>query len=120
MDITLQRILELLNRSGLDQKQFTQALGISSSAVSEWKKGKTKSYNKYIYQIAELFNVSAEYLLNKEIKNSAPEDTENADLQKIKFKELISQLVELPTEQLLEVLRLTTEALQERQHSRDE
>lgn len=65
MDEVLNRILDLLKENGKNQKELSKALGINASAVTEWKKGKMKSYNHYLYQIAEFFNVSVDYLLGK-------------------------------------------------------
>lgn len=70
MDDVLNRILSLLKENQIEQKAFSNAIGLSPSAVTEWKKGKTKSYNHYIYQIAEYFGVTVEYLLYGENKKA--------------------------------------------------
>ncbi len=60
MDI-LDRITLLLN--GRDQKTLTDYLKLNSVAFSEWKSGKSKSYRKYLIEIAEFFGVSLDYLV---------------------------------------------------------
>lgn len=65
MDICLQRIIGLLSERNISNTEFTAYLGCPSSAVSEWKKGKVSSYQKYIVQIANYFDVSADYLLGR-------------------------------------------------------
>ncbi len=65
MDEVLNRISDLHKENLKNQKELSIALGINDSAVTEWKKGKMKSYNHYLYQIAEFFNVSVDYLLGK-------------------------------------------------------
>lgn len=59
MDI-LDRISLLLGSR--EQKELTNHLGLKSAAFSEWKSGKSKSYRKYLIEIAEFFNVSLDYL----------------------------------------------------------
>lgn len=60
MDI-LDRISALLN--GREQRELTNYLGLKSAAFSEWKSGKSKSYRKYLIEIAKYFNVSIDYLV---------------------------------------------------------
>ena len=44
MDTTIERILNLLKTKGIKDKDFVSAIGIYSSALSEWKSGKSVSY----------------------------------------------------------------------------
>lgn len=60
MDI-LDRISLLLGNR--EQKELTDYLGLKSAAFSEWKSGKSKSYKKYLIEIAEFFHVSIDYLV---------------------------------------------------------
>ena len=60
MDI-LDRISILLE--GREQKELTDYLGLKSAAFSEWKSGKSKSFRKYLIEIAEFFGVSIDYLV---------------------------------------------------------
>lgn len=62
MDI-VERILELLQAKGIKQKELTDYLGINESAIANWKKGKVKSYMRYISEIATFLEVSVDYLL---------------------------------------------------------
>ena len=48
----------------IQQKELAEFLQIKN--VSDWKSGKSKSYTKYLPQIAEFFGVSVDYLLGKE------------------------------------------------------
>jgi len=61
-------ILEIIDRISLlladkEQKELTNYLGLNSVAFSEWKSGKSKSYRKYLIEIAAFFNVSLDYLV---------------------------------------------------------
>lgn len=46
-----------------EQQELTSYLGLKSAAFSEWKSGKSKSYRKYLIEIAAFFNVSLDYLV---------------------------------------------------------
>lgn len=60
---TLHKILDLMWEKGISEAHLCKAAGINKSAVTDWKKGKTKSYLKHISKIAEVLNVSEDYLL---------------------------------------------------------
>lgn len=59
----LERIFDLVDQKYKEQRDFANALGVTASIVSQWRRGKSASYNKYIPQIAALLGTSAEYLL---------------------------------------------------------
>jgi transcriptional regulator with XRE-family HTH domain len=63
---TLNKILELLEKNNVKQKDLTDYLGISKNAFTNWKGGFSKSYIKHLPQIAEFFNVSVDYLLGRD------------------------------------------------------
>lgn len=65
MDICLQRILDLMAEKGIQNIDLTNHLGISKTAVSDWKSGKLSSYFKYIAEISEFLDVSADYILGR-------------------------------------------------------
>ncbi|MHC1723020.1 MAG: helix-turn-helix domain-containing protein [Aminipila sp.] len=60
----LDKILEKINILGITELEFTQRLGVSKATVSEWKKGKTKSYNRHISKIADVLGVDVEELMD--------------------------------------------------------
>lgn len=70
MDKAVERILSLMKEKGYDQKTFAEQLGIRAQIITDWKKGTTTSYTRYIQRIAELLGVSADYLLTGQ--ESAP------------------------------------------------
>lgn len=63
MDITVKRIFYLLENRKIEQKELADYLGTNKQTITDWKRGKTKSYNKNIDKIAEFFGVSVDYLL---------------------------------------------------------
>lgn len=62
---TIDRISDLLEKQGKSQKDLTDFMKLDKSTFTQWKKNKSKSYMKYINQIAEFFNVSVDYLLGR-------------------------------------------------------
>ena len=59
---TLDRISLLLTERKISQKDLTDYLGVDKSTFSQWKKGTSQSYNKYLSRIAEFFKVSVDWL----------------------------------------------------------
>lgn len=67
---TVEIILDLLKKQNKQQKELTKYLGVGEGTIADWKTGKTKSYKKHIDKIAEFFNVSVDYLLDRETPQS--------------------------------------------------
>jgi transcriptional regulator with XRE-family HTH domain len=63
MDIYKERILPLFQSSGISDAELERKIGIKPKKINDWNAGRTKSYEKYIPQIAAFFNVSTDYLL---------------------------------------------------------
>ena len=62
MDL-MTRIFELVDAAHMEQKQFAALLGTTDKTVSAWRTGRSKSYSKYLPQIADVLDTTAEYLL---------------------------------------------------------
>jgi repressor LexA len=65
MNDILLRTFKLLSEQRREQKDLAEAINVKPQVISDWKSGKTKSYTKYIDQIASFFGVSVDYLLGK-------------------------------------------------------
>lgn len=63
MDV-LERIFDLAARKYPEQKAFAEALGVSPTRISEWKKRKSESYIKRLPEIASVLGTTPEYLLS--------------------------------------------------------
>lgn len=63
---TVDRLFDLLNKSGLSQQDFASQIGVKKNAVSRWKTRELQSYTKYLPQIAEALGTTTEYLLTGE------------------------------------------------------
>ena len=60
------RILkELRIEHGLTQKELALQLGITQDSISLWEKGKRTPDTQYIIKMAEIFNVSTDYLVGR-------------------------------------------------------
>ena len=87
MDI-LNNILKLLEKQGKSQKDLTDFLGVQKNCVSDWKAGRSKSYSKYLYQIAVFLGTSVEVLKGEtETKEKTPTKVDE-------FTELFSRLTD--------------------------
>ena len=69
----LNRIIYLMDINKCDNQMLASALGLNRQLITDWKAGRSKSYRKYIHQIANYFNVTVDYLLGKE--DTIPTDT---------------------------------------------
>jgi len=58
-----ERILELMQKKNIKASKLTSDLGLSVSAITDWKKGKSKPSTDAVIKIAEYFNVTTDYLL---------------------------------------------------------
>lgn len=71
MDTVIERILSLVEKCELNEKQILQKLEISnSSTISDWRNGKSKSPSiKNVIKFANFFGVSTDYLLTGSINS---------------------------------------------------
>lgn len=61
---TIDRIFELVDDRYKEQKEFAAKIGVAPARVSEWRNRKSRSYAKYLPQIAQALGTTAEYLLS--------------------------------------------------------
>nr|DAQ81191.1 MAG TPA: helix-turn-helix domain protein [Caudoviricetes sp.] len=62
---TRARIFELLDKKKIEQKAFAAEVGVSPSIVSNWRKGKSNSYNDHLVKIAQVLGVTTSDLLGE-------------------------------------------------------
>ena len=58
------KIKILRENKGLSQKALADKLGITRSSVNAWEQGISVPSTQYIVELATLFEVSTDYLLN--------------------------------------------------------
>lgn len=59
----VERIIELMKKNGLSAKKTTELLGASASVISDWKSGRLRPSIEHIIKLAQIFNVSTDYIL---------------------------------------------------------
>lgn len=64
----LHRIKELRERNHFSQAELAKILGITRSSVNAWEMGISVPSTKYVIELAHLFSVSSDYLLEIEHK----------------------------------------------------
>lgn len=67
---TRARIFELLDKKKIEQKAFAAEVGVSPSIVSNWRKGKSNSYNDHLVKIAQVLGVPTSDLLGDKTQSS--------------------------------------------------
>lgn len=78
MDITLERILSLIPHKPDgkfvhgEKGKFLEKIGAPENIISEWIKGKNKSYKNYLYAVSAEYKVSMDWLLGKTDIKEAP------------------------------------------------
>ena len=58
---------KLLDERGKTQEELADFVGVSRQSIAQWKDGKTKPDILYLTKIAKFFDVSADYLLGRQI-----------------------------------------------------
>ena len=61
------KIAKLRNLMGISQEEFADKIGVSRQSVSKWEIGKTLPQSDKIIEICNLFNISADNLLQGDI-----------------------------------------------------
>ena len=56
-------IKELRERTGLSQSALAKKVGVTRSAVNAWEMGLSIPTTQYVAELAQLFHVSADYML---------------------------------------------------------
>ena len=73
MDIVLERMLSLIPRKADGKfvhgalKEFANSIGLKSgNLVSDWMNGRSNSYQNYVYTVAAVYGVSADWLYGRD------------------------------------------------------
>ena len=75
-----ERLKEARKESGLSQEQFAQKLSVSRSAVAKWESDKGMPDINNLKAMAQLLDISVDYLLDEDEKLSFNETKEAIDL----------------------------------------
>ena len=114
MDIMLERILSLIPRKPNGDfvhgtiTEFSEKVGIESpNLVSDWKAGRSKSYRRYLHDIANAYNVSVEWLKGEtDIKEKpATETGDGLDTETRELLDFVMNATQNDKTVLLSVIR---------------
>lgn len=112
MDIVLERILSLIPKKQDGSfvhgacKEFAVSIGLKSgNLISDWIKGRSKSYTGYIYKIASVYNVSVDWLEGKTDEKIPLADLINSEGDPVK-EEMYHMMSTATQEELRDMLEL--------------
>lgn len=77
LDETRDRIFSAMKSKGLSQKELATAIGASSQTVTDWKKGKSRSYMQKLPLIASILDTNLDWLCSGVGDGSTPENKES-------------------------------------------
>ncbi len=63
------RLRELRNKSGLTQNEIANKLGVSGQTILNWENGIYEPKINQLIQLADLFEVSVDYLIERQANN---------------------------------------------------
>ena len=76
------RVKWLREQHGLSQSALAKKLGITRSSVNAWEMGISVPSTQYVVELAVIFQVSTDYLLNVDISSTVSvSDLSEADIQ---------------------------------------
>lgn len=82
------RLKELRIKSGLTQNEIATKLGVSGQTILNWESGIYEPKINHLIQLADLFHVSVDYLIERKKDDTFIEDIVN-ELSKISQKEFL-------------------------------
>ena len=75
-------IINLRESRNLSQSELAKLMGINNSYISKIESGTRKVSTSELNKLAEIFDVSTDYLLGRKENESSTENQENKDLKK--------------------------------------
>ena len=90
------RLRELRNKSGLTQNEIAAKLGVSGQTILNWENGIYEPKINQLIQLADLFDVSVDYLIERKTSDN-------------KANDICKELEKIGKEELLEFIRISLE-----------
>lgn len=75
MNETVKRILDLMQKYGINAHKLEREASIAISSIQTWRSGKSKPSLEAVSKIADYFGVSVDYLLGKTASNIYPAES---------------------------------------------
>ena len=69
------KMIELRKQNGLSQQDLADRLGVSRQAISRWETGAVQPLADSVRGLAQVFQVSTDYLLNDDLDTPTPPPT---------------------------------------------
>ena len=69
------KMIELRKQNGLSQQDLADRLGVSRQAISRWETGAVQPLADSVKSLAQVFQVSTDYLLNDDLDTPTPTPT---------------------------------------------
>lgn len=66
------KMIELRKQNGLSQQDLADRLGVSRQAISRWETGAVQPLADSVKSLAQVFQVSTDYLLNDDLDDPTP------------------------------------------------
>ena len=82
------RLRELRNNSGLTQSELANKLGVSGQTILNWENGIHEPNINHLIQLADLFDVSVDYLIERK-NNDKSIDVICNELERIPKRNII-------------------------------
>ncbi|WP_125607957.1 helix-turn-helix domain-containing protein [Lapidilactobacillus bayanensis] len=93
METTGSRIAYLRGRRSMSQQQLAETMSVSQSTVGMWESNKRNINNEDLVKLADLFDVTTDYLLGRQVDDNllvaAHMDDDLTDEQKKEIEEYI-------------------------------
>ena len=83
------RLRELRNKSGLTQNEIANKLGVSGQTILNWENGIYEPKIGQLIQLADLFNVTVDYLIERKTSDKNIDDI-CRELEKIPKEDIIN------------------------------
>lgn len=91
------RLIELRKNKGLSQEQMAKEFEVTPMTYSRWETRKNVPDLNTVIAIANYFNVSVDYLLDRESNDLTPEESENLKAAADTITEILSHHNKLTT-----------------------
>lgn len=106
----MNRIKELRKLNGYTQSKLAIILNVTQANLSGWELGKWEPDSKALAKMADLFNVSVDYLLGRDTRTTAPTDNTITE-ERLRALGIDTDGLENLTDTQLSVIRTTLSAL---------
>lgn len=111
-EVFTRRLRQRIDHLGANQKEMAKSLHTTPSTIQRWLKGENWPSSEVICQLADLLNVTPQWLLGGTLESLTQEN--------VVPKQVLQMLVDWPRNQPWDVLISTAEALAEFKESKSE